>query len=514
MNRTSTSDLESSIVEEHVLWSVFVRTHLITGVISAATLMYSFFSLFVWRQGIHTIQLVLFLVGFSGLVYFCVSLFTLVTYFRYDGERLTVRRFGRRQRQITPLDITLVRSDQLGSVSALWLRDGSTFQFCFKSLPKAQSVIESLKRQIRNESLLEGHINVLALAKMYAPSVVPAAVGVLVPTTFAVMSLLAQRQALWNAGPLAWILAALMFVPLLLVYLAVQNCWGPVVSYYSWDGSTIRFRRLGSRRIWEHSINDIESILSTHVNTPTTESGNAFWIAMKDKKRYKLLTALIPNGREVVDELKQHLNRAATTPVYAFRAVTLEQSDDVQRIQSMLFKDEQLLWLGRPRRGAVFSRVAAEVLFGMIPIAMGGALAALCTFELMRGGGGVWVGALVGYGFVGVGLYAWTAPWRYRYLLSTTLYAVTNRRAIILDGVDWDNRGSLQRSKQSVEVFQGEALRLFEVLPQEKGIALGGFSTQGRKGIRWQYQGFFAPQNQSEAVQALKWSIWQMSGNG
>lgn len=507
MIRTSTSDVEPTIVEEYVQWSVFIRTHLITGVISAATLMYSFLSLFMWRQGIHTIQLVLFLIGLGGLVYFCVSLFTLVTYFRFDGEKLTVIRFGRRQRQITPLDITLVHSDQQGSVSSLWLKDGSTFQFCFKSLPKARIIIESLRRQMQDEKRLEGHINVLALAKVAAPTIVPTVCGVLVLTSFAAMSLFAQRQALWKMGQLAWSLAALLFLPLFLVYLAVQNCWGPVVAYYSWDGSTIRFRKLGSRRVREYSINDIESISSTHENAPTIESGIAFWISMKDKVRYKLLTAFIPNGREVVDSLQQHFNRADTVPVYSFRAITIEQVDDVRRLKPFLLEDEDVLWVGRPKPRAVLGRVLAEILFGLILVVMGSVSAAMGLLTFMRGGGSIWIAAAVGFCFVGVGLYYWTAPWRYYHLLSKPLYAVTNRRALILNGVLWDNRGGLTRNEAACDVIEGDELACFEVSPRDNGIRLGSFYIPERKRLLWVYRGFFAPEDQAGAIQALKWGI-------
>lgn len=507
MNPNSSSDVESNIVEEHVLWSVFVRTHLIAGVISAATLMYSFFSLFVWRQGIHAIQLVLFLVGLGGLVYFCVSLFTLVTYFRYDGERLTVRRFGRRQRHITPLDITLVRSDNLGSVSSLWLRDGSTFQFCFKSLPKAHSVIESLKRQMRNESLLEGHINVLALAKVAAPNVVPSTIGVLVLTIFALMGVLAQRQAIGNGGPLGWILVATMFFPLAFVYIAIQNRWGQVVVYYNWDGKTIRLRKVGSRRVREYSISDIESIFSTHENAPTIESGIVFWITMKDRVRFKILTAFIPNGREVVESIQQHFNRAATVPVYSFRAQTIEQVDDMKRLKPYLQEDEDVLWVGRPKPRAALDRVLAEILFGLILIVMGSIFAALGLLAFMRGGDGIWIAAVVGLCFVGVGLYNWTAPWRYQHLFSKTLYAVTDRRALILNGVIWDNRGGVTPNEAACDVIDGDDLVRFEVSRRDNGIRLGSFYIPDRKKLLWCYRGFWAPKDQVGAIQALKWGI-------
>lgn len=513
MKQDSTAEDGYEAIEGHVIWSSFIRAHLITGGVTGISLLYTFFSLFVWRQGIHTIQLILFLVGISGMVYFFLSLFTVVTYFRFDGNRLTVRRFGRRQREVAPSDVVSVQNEKLGTVTSLWLRDGSTLQFCFKSLPQARSVVELLQRQMRNENRLEGHVNVLALAKVSAPFVVPSAIAVLVPTIFAVMGLLAKRQAIWNGGVLGWFLASMMFLPLVILCFAIYDRWGLVVAYYCWDGSSIRLRKLGSRRIREYLPSEIVSITSIQEHAPTIESGVGYLITMGKKDRYKLLTAFLPSGHSFGELLKRQLNHSDSTPVYGFRAVTIEQMEDMQRVKSLLQPDEELLWLARPQRSAVWSRVAAEIIFGLIPITLGGSLAAICIRELMRGGDGAWIGTIVGAGFVVVGLYAWTAPWRYQRLLSNTLYAVTNRRALILDGVMWDERGVLQRSESKCDVVNGAALELFEVLVKPKAISFGSLAQSGRKGVRLLRRGFFAPQDLPGAIRAVKWAIHQNAPN-
>lgn len=132
---------------------------------------------------------------------------------------------------------------------------------------------------------------------------------------------------------------------------------------------------------------------------------------------------------------------------------------------------------------------------------------------MLGGGDGAWVGAIVGVGFVVVGLYACTAPWRYQRLLSDTLYAVTNRRALILDGVMWDERGVLQKSESACDVVNSNALELFEVLVKPKAISLGSLAQSGRKGARLLHRGFFAPQDLPGAVRAIKWAIHQSSPN-
>jgi hypothetical protein len=100
---------------------------------------------------------------------------------------------------------------------SLWLKDGSTFQFCFLSLPQVRKVVETLQRGIRTGNQFEGRINLLALAKAAGPYIIPSAVGVIIPTIFAVMGLFAPNQGKWMAKPLGWLLASLMFLPLALI---------------------------------------------------------------------------------------------------------------------------------------------------------------------------------------------------------------------------------------------------------------------------------------------------------
>lgn len=512
MPRDSGAERRIEIFEGHVNWASFIRTHLLTGSVSAISLVYSFFSLFVWRQGFHVFQFVLFLLGIAGMFYFIISLFTVVTYFHFDGKQLVVNRFGRRQRKVTAAEIALVQSDKLGTVASLWLRDGSTLRFCYKSLPQAWKVIELLRQESRNSGLMEGHANVLTLVKVWAPYFVPSAIGILIPMSAALLALVAQRKAIWNGGPLAWFLAAMMFLPLVLIGFAIYNRLGQVVAYYSWDGEVLRFRKLGRRRIREYSLSDIVSVSSIRETSPLLESGGGYWITMRNYKRYKLLTTFFPSGKVLGELLKRYLNRADTSPVYSFRAVTADQMEDMQRVKPLLDTDEELLWLARPRRGAAWGRILAEMIFGVIPMSIGGGLAIMCISEVQRGGEGALFGAAVGLVFVSVGVYAWTAPWRYHRLLSKTLYAVTNRRAFILDGVFWDIRGGVQRAESAIEIVEGDSLELYEVLPRGRDISLECFGKLGRKGTRWIHRGFFAPDNLEGAKKALKWVIHQRQG--
>jgi hypothetical protein len=509
MNGASTTEGTNDTIEGHVIWSSFVRTHLITGSASAVSLVYSFFSLFVWRQGFHIFQFVLFLLGIAGMVYFCISLFTVVTYFRFDGKQLVVNRFGRRQRKVTPVEISLVQNDKLGTVASLWLRDGSTLQFCFKSLPQARKVVEILAKESRNASLMEGHANVVNLVRTWAPYFLPSAIGILIPMSGAILGLVAQRRAIWNGGPFAWFLAAMMFLPLVLVLFMIYNRLGQVVAYYRWDGELLRFRKLGRRKIGEYSLSDVVSVTSIREASPLEEGAVGFWVTMRNNDRYKLLTASLPNGQALGELLKRHLNRVDTCTVYGFRAVTAEQMDDMQRLKPLFEENEELLWLARPRRGAAWGRILAEVILGIIFASLGGCLALVGFREFMRVGEGPLLVMIVGFVFVGVGLYMWSAPWRYHRLLSKTLYAVTNRRAFILDGVFWDSRGGVQRAESAIEVVEGDALEMYEVLPGGRNVSLGCFGKLGRKGTRWIHRGFFAPEDLEGAVKAIKWGIHQ-----
>jgi hypothetical protein len=230
---------------------------------------------------------------------------------------------------------------------------------------------------------------------------------------------------------------------------------------------------------------------------------------MRNKDRYKLLTASLPNGQALGELLKRHLNRVDTCTVYRFRAVTAEQMDDMQRLKPLFEENEELLWLARPRRGAAWGRILAEVILGIIFASLGGFLALVGFREFMRGGEGPLLVVIVGFVFVGVGLYMWSAPWRYHRLLSKTLYAVTNRRAFILDGVFWDSRGGVQKAESAIEVVEGDALEMYEVLPGGRNVSLGCFGKLGRKGTRWIHHGFFAPTDLEGAVKAIKWGIHQ-----
>jgi hypothetical protein len=113
-------------------------------------------------------------------------------------------------------------------------------------------------------------------------------------------------------------------------------------------------------------------------------------------------------------------------------------ADDLRRaIELKLERDEHLLWVGQPDPGRLSLELtrACLIQLGIAVLAFGAFTFVVSTFSRF-------VNPLVPVAlFVGIiaGCVMVAAPWRYRQRIEQTIYAITDRRALVYRGFGWSS---------------------------------------------------------------------------
>ena len=166
-------------------------------------------------------------------------------------------------------------------------------------------------------------------------------------------------------------------------------------------------------------------------------------------------------------------------------------------IEARLSPDERLIWIGRPAAEKFFTEVARACL---LQLALAALLVPVFLFVIFRfsvAAGTVmpiilFVGGVIGFFLI-------SSPWRYPERVSQTIYAITDRRALVHEGVGWsllwlDALPNLYNPLCSFDARQVRARRRIERYQGRVDLVFGGEGHDyftGRGQIRdWVQVGF------------------------
>ena len=166
-------------------------------------------------------------------------------------------------------------------------------------------------------------------------------------------------------------------------------------------------------------------------------------------------------------------------------------------IEARLSPDERLIWIGRPAPEKFFTEVARACL---LQLALAALLVPVFLFVIFRfsvAAGTVMPIILFVAGVIGFFLIS--SLWRYPERVSQTIYAITNRRALVHEGVGWsllwlDALPNLYNPLCSFDARQVRARRRIERYQGRVDLVFGGEGHDyftGRGQIRdWVQVGF------------------------
>lgn len=138
-----------------------------------------------------------------------------------------------------------------------------------------------------------------------------------------------------------------------------------------------------------------------------------------------------------------------------FPAGSALSSNDICASTLPLEPGELLLWLGRPDPKLFRSEAWAACVFGLLPLAAGCVACLLVKFSYSQGERSplLAIPALVGLGFLAIGLNLLSTPWRAPRRLAKSAYALTDRRALIFHPPGWTACGMLPAPRLATYSF-------------------------------------------------------------
>lgn len=174
-------------------------------------------------------------------------------------------------------------------------------------------------------------------------------------------------------------------------------------------------------------------------------------------------------------------------------------AEEDRPVEKLLEADEKLLWTGRPDPQLFRDEAIGMCVVSFIPTGAGvmclfiASVSALSPMRL-----GTAVPLLAGLGFLSIGRYLFLTPWRAPQQLARTVYAITNRRAIVL---------RLPELREPVYFFTGKELagrRQKRHSPKRTDLVFGQEEYRRRKGGRYYLDiGFLGLANWQEAEREL-----------
>lgn len=286
--------------------------------------------------------------------------------------------------------------------------------------------------------------------------------------------------------------------------LAVPNYWRGCIHNFSWDGRTLRFRTVFSRRVREQAAREIVKVAATRPNSRQEQSGTWRLVRFRDGSIVKLHVGILQNAHALFTAVKTAIEQHKSDQMGLSMASVLPDDHLWPLIRPHLADGEAVDWTGRRVCANLWSEISGEMVFGMIPAAMG--MAVLILPACLGGiNSGTLFASLNGTIFVGIRVFQMISPWRIRRMLRNTAYAVTSHRVMIVNGVMWGSQSTIRPRGLEVESYDCSQAMLFEVVGRRRDIHLGGQWRRGRKGRRfWLHSGVLAPDDPCMAEQAIR----------
>jgi hypothetical protein len=179
-------------------------------------------------------------------------------------------------------------------------------------------------------------------------------------------------------------------------------------------------------------------------------------------------------------------------------------------VKHLLQPGEEIVWVGQPDARQFYEDSAAMALFAPIPLAFGiGPLVAFLATGVPLADTVCFLPFMLG--FTAIGLRCLVGPWLTSREVGASVYAVTTRRALILNAFGWSRRSvGLPDTREKTYEFGAEALRGRSrkrrgrrLLPRTDLVFLVE-EFRAARGKRWDVEvGFLGLANPVEAEAAL-----------
>ncbi|WP_146115645.1 MULTISPECIES: hypothetical protein [Pirellulaceae] len=497
-----------AVLEGRISWSSFFRVHLPAVLWLGVSIGLAAWSLFFEFRSQWIVAGFSLIVSTGSFLYLLISLSIAITWFRLEGDSLWFTQLGRFPRGV-PLDhITSIHRTQPPREGlVVYLRGGYSLCFLSRSLENVDELGDVLAARLaRSPKRLEGCLDRASAAQAVVTQMVLACL--LIPLGLAgwfIMAVAFHPAKIGN--PFVFLTLGVLLMGLVLTgfYFLVMHTWLGCVRWYSTTGQGFAYRTVFSRtevhRLWS-------DIVSYTAHRPSTRRGreSTFGIVrFQDRSLIKLHLGMLQNVAPLVDEIKQRLIEQHRHEIPLTLRALDEEHPLWNRVAPHRQPGEIILWIGTADYQKIRSEAHAETAFGILVATFGiGTVAVLIYLGVLFGDVSFFI---VACGFLVFGLIgAWSAraPWVIQRLLSQSVYAVTDRRLIVLDGLQWSEGHPDRTVRECVVTYTPEAVRRYEVVG-DRHISLGGYWQRGRKRSQyWVHQGIFAPADLQEAERALR----------
>lgn len=441
-----------------------------------------------------------------------VSLSKTVTWYQLAGDRLSYGKLGRRRREIPLADIAwqpIEASPQDDLVISL--RGGHMLEFGQAWLPDVTLLRETIRQRMPLPTKhLEGElirVNVathLVFQGLIAALMLP--VGMVGWLILAMAFHPAKLGNPWVFLPLGILVIGLVLLGL---YYAALRPWWSCVTWFvtSPQGFTYRtvFSRVPTQRLWS----EIDALNTFPARGLLLNPARSGVVRFRDGQQIRFDAALLQNATPLCDLLDAYLLNQA--PRIAQPCEITSTHPLWPRLAPHLSNEERVVWVGQPSFKKLSDEVYGQLGAGILLIvASVGGIGFLIFLTIQAGDLSVLLMTLFPLLFMTIGVYYLGAPKRYRTMLDNAVYAVTDRRVLVLNGLRWSNRSALELAETSVASFLPEMIRHYQVVNRNRDISLGGIWRKRygrRKGHDWEHVGLVAVGDLASAEQALRWLI-------
>lgn len=389
----------------------------------------------------------------------------------------------------------------------VYLRGGSSLFFAGQTLEHVVELGDVIADRItRSKVALEGCLNRVSLAHMVVTQMIT--VCLLIPIGILGWFIMAIPFHPANLGnPIIFLVLGSLIQGLVMagIYFLIVNEWIGCVRWFRSIPQGFAYRTVFSRSEVQRLWSDISSYT---VHRPKSRRGRELAygvVRFHDGSRIKLHLGMLQYVADLADQIKKQLTTQDRCEVQVALPPINGDHPLWHRVIPHRQPNETVLWIGTADYQKVRREASAEMAFGILLMAWGFGVAALLIYLAIRFGA---LSPLIIAFFFSVfgliGIWSARAPWVIDRLLAQSTYVVTDRRLIVLDGIQWSDGHCEQKVRVAVATYLPEVVRRYEI-DRNRHISLGGYWQKGRKRSQyWVHQGIFAPADLHQAELALK----------
>ncbi|MAT14923.1 MAG: hypothetical protein CMJ46_06600 [Planctomyces sp.] len=449
------------------------------------------------------------LVGSASLLHLCIWFASVVTRFELSDDFLTFSRPLRTRKSIRIADVVTIDDEWSSTPAAtVWIRNGTTLYFPYDELSNSKELIAILQASRRQDDVIEGCLNRSSVAGMLVRQWLASCLLLAVASVGLLMLAVALRPKNLVDDPSVFLLSGsvLLLLSATGFYYTVPRYWKGCVYSFRWDGNCLEYRTVLSRKQYKRFANEIEHAIARRMSSSQGEAGTSRQIRFRDGRRIKLYIGILQNAEPLFRAIKTAVQRRADLNQPQVLLALNSNHPLWPELVEYLEPAENVYWAGRPSYGKLWNEMAGEMMFGLFFFAFGVGFFTLAV--TLAKNDSPWILITFGTFFGGIGAKMMAAPWRYRRILSPTIYAITSERVVIINGLLWGNQASVQSSGIKCESFYRDKARLYEIAGRRRDILLGGLWKRGRRNRKyWVNTGFLAADDPAAAEQALRYLL-------